>query len=135
MYNLADLQIQQSWGEGFCMPLAEGFATGLPAIGVNHSAIPEVIGDRGELMEPSAFSYNPDGGRYHLVKPEVIAEKIEEMFSKPKKLKEYGKRGRKWVSQFTPKNQAEQMLSAFERVIKDDINCLSIEEYVNGPKG
>jgi glycosyltransferase involved in cell wall biosynthesis len=130
MYNLADIQIQTSWGEGFCMPLAEGFASGLPAIGINHSAIPEVIGNRGELIEPRTYAYNPDGGRYNLTHAEDVADKIQEAFTEPKKWESYGKKAENWVTKFTPERQAKRMMKAFKKVIDEDINNIARMEYV-----
>jgi hypothetical protein len=50
-YNVLDCHILLSSGEGFGLPLLESMACGIPQIGSNNTAIPEVIGDAGLLAE------------------------------------------------------------------------------------
>ncbi|MBI4948735.1 MAG: glycosyltransferase family 4 protein [Deltaproteobacteria bacterium] len=52
MYTLADLFVYPSLYEGFGLPPLEAMACGCPVVASNCSAIPEVVGDAGVLVEP-----------------------------------------------------------------------------------
>jgi glycosyltransferase involved in cell wall biosynthesis len=52
LYNAADVFISTSRGEGFGLTLAEAAACGVPVVAQNVSAIPEVVGPGGKLIEP-----------------------------------------------------------------------------------
>lgn len=56
LYQLSDLFLTLSEGEGFCMPLIEAMSCGLPIIAVNRTAIPEILGGVGLLVEPNDIS-------------------------------------------------------------------------------
>jgi glycosyltransferase involved in cell wall biosynthesis len=72
LYNAADVYVSTSGGEGFGLTLAEAAATGIPIIAQNVSAIPEVVGDGGLLLDPerliTVFSghdnWLPDVGKF-----------------------------------------------------------------------
>lgn len=130
MYNLADLQVHVSVAEGFGMPLAEGFAAKLPVLGVNHSAVTEVVGDRGELVEPSAYSYTAEGGKWYYVTPEDVAEKTLDMLDRPKDLADYGERGSEWVADLTPEKQAEIMLNTFKDTVQNNLSGIAHRAYI-----
>lgn len=51
LYQAADALMLTSLGEGFGMPLLEAQACGLPVIAPDHSAIPEVVGQAGLLIQ------------------------------------------------------------------------------------
>lgn len=61
LYNAADLFISTSWGEGFGLTLAEAASTGLPILAQNVSAIPEVVGPGGYLVDPLREITIPSG--------------------------------------------------------------------------
>ena len=46
LYNAADIYVSNS-SEGFGLTIAEALACGVPAVGINYSAVPEVIGPAG----------------------------------------------------------------------------------------
>jgi glycosyltransferase involved in cell wall biosynthesis len=52
LYNAADLLLAPSTHEGFGMTLLEAMACGVPVITSNTSAMPEVVGDAGVLVDP-----------------------------------------------------------------------------------
>jgi glycosyltransferase involved in cell wall biosynthesis len=51
-YNAADILIAPSFHEGFGLTLLEAMACGTPVITSNTSAMPEVVGDAGILVDP-----------------------------------------------------------------------------------
>ncbi len=52
-YNAATLFVYPSLYEGFGLPALEAMACGTPVIAANRSALPEVVGDAGVLVDPS----------------------------------------------------------------------------------
>lgn len=51
-YRAADLFVTASEHEGFCMPIVEAMACGIPVIAANASAIPETLNGGGLLFSP-----------------------------------------------------------------------------------
>jgi glycosyltransferase involved in cell wall biosynthesis len=56
LYNAADLYVSTS-AEGFGLTIAEALACGVPAVGLDYSAVPEVIGPAGHVVPP-AYLYD-----------------------------------------------------------------------------
>jgi glycosyltransferase involved in cell wall biosynthesis len=52
LYQMADLFVTASLHEGFCIPVIEAMASGLPVVGTNTTALPETIGDAGLTFQP-----------------------------------------------------------------------------------
>jgi len=52
LYNAADMLLAPSTHEGFGITLLEAMACGTPVITANTSAMPEVVGDAGVLIDP-----------------------------------------------------------------------------------
>lgn len=61
LYNAADVFLSTSWGEGFGLTILEAMACGTPVIAQRCSAITEVVGDGGVLIEPAGRMYVPMG--------------------------------------------------------------------------
>jgi len=124
-YNLADINILPSWGEGFGLPFIEAGISEIPSIGVDHSAVHEIVKGRGELVKPRAYTYNLDGSRYGLCHPEDLKEAIIKLIKDKKLRKKYGKEAYKLASRLTPESRAKQMLTRFKQLIKDDAQPLA----------
>jgi len=56
LYNAASLLIHPSFYEGFGLPPLEAMACGIPVVVSNVSALPEVVGDAGLLVDPNNIS-------------------------------------------------------------------------------
>jgi len=69
-YGSADLFVTLSEHEGFCAPLIEAMAFGLPIVGREYGAIPETLGGAGLVLPPE------EG-------PILIAESLAEVLSRP----------------------------------------------------
>jgi len=73
IYNVADILIAPSLHEGFGMTILEAMACGTPVITSNTSALPEVAGDAGLLVNPedsqaisdAVFKLHADPYYYH----------------------------------------------------------------------
>jgi len=62
LYNAADVYASTS-AEGFGLTIAEAIACGVPAVGLDWSAVPEVIGPAGVVVPP-AFLYDNEYDHY-----------------------------------------------------------------------
>ncbi len=61
LYAAADVFVSTSWGEGFGLTMLEAMACGTPVIATYCSAIPEVVGDGGILIQPERHIATPMG--------------------------------------------------------------------------
>ncbi len=52
LYERARLVVLPSFNEGFGLPIVEAMTVGVPVVASNRGAIPEVLGDAGQLVEP-----------------------------------------------------------------------------------
>lgn len=80
LYNAADLFVTTSRGEGFGLTLAEAVSSGVPVIAQNVSAIPEVVGPGGVLLEPKAMVTVPSGQDLWLADVDAFTEAIEHLY-------------------------------------------------------
>ncbi len=64
LYNIADLLIAPSLHEGFGLTLVEAMACGTPVITSKVSAMPEVVGDSGVLIDPKKPNEIADAAYY-----------------------------------------------------------------------
>ena len=105
-YRLADVYIQPSYQEGFCLSLLDALSHGIPVIGTPVGAIPEMIGDdRGILLtSPSQ---------------EEIVSSVVSLLQSPKIREEYGKNGREFaMNNFSWKGIAEQNITVYEEILR-----------------
>lgn len=119
-YNLADINILPSVGEGFGLPFIEAGISRVPSIGIDHSAVHEVVKNRGLLVEPKTYFYNQEGSRYYLPHPDDIKEAIIKLIDEEDLRKKYGKEAQDFAKKLTPKSRAKQMLKQFKKLIADD---------------
>jgi glycosyltransferase involved in cell wall biosynthesis len=68
-FNLADVYVSASVHEAFGIPLVEALASGKPVIAPRATAVPEIVGDAGCLVDPD--------------RPEDMAQAIVEILSAP----------------------------------------------------
>jgi mannosyltransferase len=69
LYNMAFALIYPSFYEGFGIPLLEAMKAGVPFLALNNSAIPEVAGNAGLLLE------SPDIGLFKNALEYIPAER------------------------------------------------------------
>jgi len=119
-YNLADINILPSWGEGFGLPFIEAGISEVPSIGVDHSAVREIVRNRGLLVEPKTYAYNLDGSKYWLCHPKDLKDQIIKLINDKKLRTKYGKEAYKFAKKLTPESRAEQMLKVFRKLIKEN---------------
>lgn len=91
------------WKEQFGRVIIEAHACGVPVVGSDSGAIPEVVGDGGLVV--------PEGD------PAALARAFTELRSNPDPAREMGKAGRRQVeAQYTWERVAERMLTIYRRV-------------------
>ena len=90
LMNAADLFVSTSQGEGFGLTIAEAMACGLPVIAQNVSAIPEVVGPGGVLIEPGFPVTAPGGQEMWAADVPAFSEAIEDLYLNQSKRRDLG---------------------------------------------
>lgn len=104
LYRRAQVVALPSLAEGFGLTALEAMASGTPIVASNTSALPEVVGDAGLLVDP----------RY----PEAIAEAILRLLRDEELRKELSVRGLAQAARFTWERTAREILAAVDEVRK-----------------
>ena len=82
LYNMADVYASTS-AEGFGLTIAEALACGVPAVGANYSAVPEVIGKAGVVV-PVELIDNEYGHFWCAVDEDQFGNAVGEMLDSPR---------------------------------------------------
>jgi glycosyltransferase involved in cell wall biosynthesis len=102
LYHLAELFVFPSLYEGFGIPPLEAMARGTPVVSSNAAALPEVVGDAAELVDPL---------------DEVgLAEAIKRVLTNASRREELTIRGRERAARFSWEQTARRTLAVYERV-------------------
>src|SRR5262249_14493042 len=72
-YNSARVFVYPSLYEGFGLPALEALACGVPVVAANTSALPEVVGDAGLLVDPQSEAALAEALRTVLTDPALAA--------------------------------------------------------------
>ncbi len=102
LYSGATVFVFPSLYEGFGMPVLEAMACGAPVIASRLSALPEVVGDAGVLIDPYSEP--------------AITEAIGELLSDQRQRAALGSRARERSRNFSWRQVAEQTVQVYERV-------------------
>lgn len=112
LYNAADLYVSVS-AEGFGLTIAEAIACGVPAVGVDYSAVPEVIGPAGIVVPKTGLIDNIYSHFWSLVDEPAFGEVVERFVLSRKMRRDYGSKGPAHVAKnFTWEGAARAMLAA-----------------------
>jgi glycosyltransferase involved in cell wall biosynthesis len=103
LYRLADLVVQPSIIEGFGLPILEAMASETPVIAANASALPEVVGEAGLLVDPS------DESR--------LAQAIKAVLEDARLRQRLVCAGRERLENFTWRRAAEEVLQVYQEVL------------------
>jgi glycosyltransferase involved in cell wall biosynthesis len=104
LYRGARVVVLPSLAEGFGLTALEAMASGTPVVAANISAIPEVVGDAGQLVDP----YDT----------RAIADSIVLLFTDEERRKDLIARGLKRVGQFSWQRTADEVLGLLDSVGK-----------------
>lgn len=80
LYAAADLYVSTSWGEGFGLGPLNALACGTPVVAQNCSAISEVVGPGGVLIEPAGRITTPMGQEQCLPDIPAFTNAIERLY-------------------------------------------------------
>lgn len=97
LYNAADLFVSTSMGEGFGLTLAEALASEIPVVAQKCSAIPEVVGPGGVLVDPGPVVTAPAGHDLRVADVPAFTRAIEKLYQNPDRRAELGRAGRRHV--------------------------------------
>lgn len=97
LFNAADLFVTTSRGEGFGLNVAEAMACGTPVIAQNVSAIPEVVGPGGILLEPLAPITVPNGSDLYMADIPAFTEAIEQLYESRGARRDLGEQARQHI--------------------------------------
>lgn len=103
LYNLATLFVYPSLYEGFGYPVLEAMACGIPVITSNRASLPEVAGDAAILVDPLDAKF--------------LAREMERVLLDGALRKELQKKGLQRAAQFSWRQNAEETLELFKRVV------------------
>ena len=105
-YARASMAVVPSVYEGFGLPAGEAMACGVPVLSTTGGALPEVVGNAGILVPPSA--------------PEALARAIVDLMDHPQHACELGQAGLRRVrQQFSWQTAAEKTAAAYRKAIRD----------------
>jgi glycosyltransferase involved in cell wall biosynthesis len=105
-YNAASLLVFPSLEEGFGLPVIEAMACGTPVAASNAGSLPEIVGDAGCLFDPYS--------------KEEMLEIIKRVLSDTDLSKEMRHKGMERARQFSWEKAAKDLLSIFDKLVKDN---------------
>lgn len=97
LYNAADVFVSTSWAEGFGLTIAEAMACGVPVVAQNCSAITEVVGPGGILIDPVRPITVPTGQDQWLPDVDAFTAAIERLYHSKGARRDLGRAARKHV--------------------------------------
>jgi len=135
IYNICNVFLTTTVGEGFGLPILEAMAVGKPVVYHNVTSVPEIIGDAGIPIKTNHFTIFPNNDR-ELVRPiadvQEIVNALEELYQKPELAKELGQKA--YMRAIQMKNQGlfnwdvigDYFDKSFEDLMKETEDCEEI---------
>lgn len=105
LYEHCRAYVFASLSEGFGLPPLEAMAHGAPVVSSNASCMPEVYGD-------AAHYFNAK-------RPKDIAEKVDEVLTRPKLREQLIKNGYEQLKKYSWKTMAEETLTVYKDVLNE----------------
>ena len=103
LYNGAELLASTSLYEGFCLPIVEAFACGIPVLAPDTGAVPEVAADAARLVSPRRV--------------DTIADEMYRLLTDQELRKGLVERGQQRAARFSWTEAARTTLSVYEEVV------------------
>lgn len=125
-YNLADVNVLTSFGEGFGLSVTESGINKVPTIGVNNAALAETIGDRGWLVEPASYVYSANGVRQAVVNPKDVADKIIYALTHDEERRKKGQLAYDFAKTLTPETRYLELMRIFEQTINENAQPVAL---------
>jgi glycosyltransferase involved in cell wall biosynthesis len=130
-YNISDVHVSATGGEGFGLTTIESMACGKPVIITDCSTSPELIGknnERGWLVPVQATSYMDYNGLWSLVDIEKMAEAMEEAYLDRKLTKKKGNDAYRWVRKNLEWGKIVDQFDKYLRKVVAEYNGMSEKE-------
>jgi len=123
VYNCMDVFVLPSRREGFCLPVLEAQACGIPVIVNGFSALIERVdnGRAGWMVKPATYVYTQLNGLSSIPDPEGFADAMTEAYQSPNKRKYYAKRGLQYARRQTWDVAIDKHWIPFLKEIADEI--------------
>jgi glycosyltransferase involved in cell wall biosynthesis len=101
LYQVCDAQILTTMGEGFGIPIIEGYAaSGLPVIMSRNTTYDELVGDHGLPIECEGYAWTAHEGAQPFPKTESIEDQMRVMIDDVGLRKKFAERNREFVKDF-----------------------------------
>lgn len=110
LYNAADLYVSNS-AEGFGLTIAEAMACGTPAVGLDYSAVPEVIGPGGVLAPVASLVDNEYDYFWAAVDQRALAKLVGDLIDDHAKRQELGRIARDHIVRSFQWTQAARQMA------------------------
>jgi glycosyltransferase involved in cell wall biosynthesis len=111
LYNAADLYVSPS-AEGFGLTIAEAVACGIPAVGLDYSSVPEVIGPAGRVVPVAHLTDNEYDHHWAVPDEDAFSRAVAYLLDHPHRRIDLGRHGPSHVAQsFRWDVAAEQFLT------------------------
>lgn len=109
LYNAADVYVSNS-SEGFGLTIAEALACGVPAVGIDYSAVTEVIGPAGTVV-PVGMTWDNGYGHFWALADEAeFGRAVSYLLDHPAKAREIGSTGPRHVAANFSWNEAANVM-------------------------
>lgn len=92
LYNTADVYVSTS-AEGFGLTIAEAIACGVPAVGMDYSSVPEVIGPAGRVVPITGLIDNEYAHFWAAIDERAMARAVGELLDDPALRQTLGAKG------------------------------------------
>jgi glycosyltransferase involved in cell wall biosynthesis len=117
LYNAADLFVSTTWSEGFGLTIAEAMACGVPIVAQNCSAITEVVGPGGILVNPLRTITAPTGQDQWIPDVEAFTDVIERIYLSRGARRDIGQKAHEHIAaNFSWDTAASQFNDLIERL-------------------
>ncbi len=105
LYSAASLFVYPSLYEGFGLPALEAMACGTPVVASNQSALPEVVGEAGLLVDPQDVV--------------AMAAAMSRLLNEPALHQRLAQAGRVRAASFTWDDMATKLLNLYQQMVED----------------
>jgi len=123
LYSTFDLFLNASRREGFCLPVLEAQACGVPVIAANSSALPELVKGHGWLVKTKERVFTPRGWECEKVDRDDLLKKLEEAYFDKELRQKYSELSRKFSLSYSwNKIFKEQWLPLLEEIERNNLN-------------
>lgn len=130
-YNLSDVHVSATSGEGFGLTTVESMACGKPVIIGDHSTSRELIGENGErgwLVPIKTKMYSDYNGLWELVDIAAMAKAMEDAYLHRKETQRRGNNGYRWVRKNVSWDIIVDKIDKYLKMAINEHKCMSEDD-------